>query len=114
MRDPSHHEDQVYRAVSNDLVGDVDVSAPSVPDRRDGVLFARRLDRRRHVVEGDATNRSDEAVAPSVSGFDVAGRTGVVIERPPDFPHADLQRAVRDVHAGPDRVEQFLLRDQSA
>ena len=41
-------------------------------------------------------------------------RLGIVIERTPDFAHAHLQRAVGHEHAGPDRIEQLVLRDEAS
>ena len=36
----------------------------------------------------------------------------IVIQRPADLTDAHLERGVADEHVGPDRVEQFLFRDE--
>jgi hypothetical protein len=49
-----------------------------------------------------------------MSGLDESWRVRIVAERLADFADGRLEHTVADEHTGPDRVEQFLLRDEPA
>ena len=119
MRDPTHDEDQIDRAGSHDLVGDVHVSAPRVADARDGRGWDRRRTRGRGRLLHDMTrrgvaarDRGHEPVPSAVRGFDESRRPRVIFERLADLANGDLEHRIADEHARPDGVEQLLLRDQ--
>src|SRR5262249_57024299 len=61
---------------------------------------------------GGADDVGDEAIAATVGGLDDPRVLRVVIERPPDLADADLEGAAAQEHAGPDRVQQLVLRDE--
>ena len=46
------------------------------------------------------------------SGFDVTGFLCIVIKRPADFTDAHLECCIPDEDVRPDRIEQFLFRDE--
>ncbi len=65
-------------------------------------------------AEAIALDDADEPIAAARDGLDVLRIAGVVAERLPQLGHRLRQRVVGDVGAGPERVEQLLLRDQRA
>jgi hypothetical protein len=96
--DPAHHEDQIDRARSDHLVGDVDAAALRV------------LDARRR----GAGHRRDEAIAAPVRRLDEPRRVRVIVQRLANLADRHLEHRVAHEDARPERAEDLGLRDQRA